>query len=73
MEPYFEIPLAGRIDPGPKPAATDEITIAVIEERPILNAARAFPLDLVAQPLFDLLRCQLAAGVDQCRDRGIAP
>ena len=38
MEPHFEIRLAGRIDPGPRPAAADELAIAVIEQRPILNA-----------------------------------
>ena len=37
MEPHFEFHLAGRVEPGPKPAATDEIAIAVIEQRPILN------------------------------------
>jgi hypothetical protein len=38
MKPHFEIGVAGRIDPGPKPAAADELAIAVIEQRPILNA-----------------------------------
>ena len=38
MEPDFEIRLAGRIQPQPKPAAADELAIAVIEQRLILNA-----------------------------------
>jgi hypothetical protein len=46
MEPHFEIRLAGCIDPGPKPAAADEIAIAVIEQRPILNTTGSLSLDL---------------------------
>ena len=54
MEPHFEIRLAGRIEPRPKPAATDELAIAVIEQRPILNATGPLPLDLGAELLSDL-------------------
>jgi hypothetical protein len=38
MEPHFEIRLAGGIEPRPKPAAADEVAVAVIEQRPLLNA-----------------------------------
>src|SRR5438270_11877870 len=73
MEPHFEIRLAGRIDPGPKPAATDELAIAVIKQRPILNATGPLPLDLGAELLSDLGIGEFAAGIDERRDGGIAP
>src|SRR5205807_295223 len=73
MEPHFEIRLAGRIDPGPKPAAADELAVAVIEQRPILNATGPLPLDLGAELLSDLGIGEFAAGIDERRDGGIAP
>jgi len=65
MEPHFEVRLAGRIDPGPKPAAADELAIAVIEQRPILNTTGLLPLDLGAEPLSDLGRGEFAAGINE--------
>jgi hypothetical protein len=55
MEPDFEIRLAGRIEPRPKPAAADELAIAVIEQRPILNPFRDI----------GLLRMKLAAATNE--------
>src|SRR5271167_331079 len=69
MEPDFEIRLAGRIEPRPKSAAADELAIAVIEQRPILNV----PLDLGAELLSDLGLGEFAAGINERRDDGIAP
>jgi len=46
--------LAGCIDPGPKPAAADEIAIAVIEQRPILNTMGSLSFDLGVEFLLDL-------------------
>src|ERR1700731_312521 len=46
MDPNFETRLAGCTDPGPKPAAANEIAIAVIEQRPILNTTGSLSLDL---------------------------
>ena len=73
MEPHFEIRLAGCVDPGPKPAAADKIAIAVIEQRPILDATGPLPLDLGAELLSDLGLGEFAAGINERRDGGIAP
>jgi hypothetical protein len=73
MEPHFEIRLAGCVDPGPKPAAADEIAIAVIEERPILDATGSLSLDLRVEFLLDLGFGEFAARINECRDGGIAP
>ena len=73
MEPHFEIRLNGRIDPGPKPAAADELAIAVIEQRPILNATGLLTLDLGAELLSDLGLGEFAARINERRDGGIAP
>src|SRR5438067_13779905 len=73
MEPHFEIRLAGRIEPRPKPAAADELAIAVIERRPILNATGLLPLELGAELLSDLGLGEFAAGINERRDCGIAP
>src|SRR5205807_10646084 len=73
MEPHLEIRLGGRIDPGPKPAAADELAMAVIEQRPILNATGSLPLDLSAELLSDLGIGEFAAGVNERRDGEIAP
>jgi len=73
MEPHFEIPLAGRIDPGPKPAAADEIAIAVIEQRPILDTTGSLSPDLGAEFLMDLGFGEFAARINERRDDGIAP
>jgi hypothetical protein len=73
MKPHFEIRLAGRIDPRPKPAAADELAIAVIEQRPILNATGPLPLDLGVELLSDLGLGKFAAGINERRDGGIAP
>src|ERR1700739_3990902 len=71
MEPHFEIPLAGRIDPGPKPAAADEIAIAVIKQRPILNTIRSLSLDLGVEFLSDLGFGEFVARINERRDGGI--
>lgn len=73
MEPHFEIRLAGCTDPGPKPAAADEIAIAVIEQRPILNTAGSLSLDLGVEFLMDLGVGEFAARINERRDGGIAP
>src|SRR5215469_12135674 len=73
VEPHFEIRLAGCIDPGPKPAAADEIAIAVVEQRPILNTAEPLSLDLRAELLLDLGFGEFAARVNERSDGGIAP
>jgi hypothetical protein len=73
MEPHFEIRLAGRIEPRPKPAATDERAIAVIEYRPILYVIGPLPLVLGAELLSDLGLGEFAAGINERRDSGIAP
>ena len=73
MEPDFEIRLAGRIEPRPKSAAADELAIAVIEQRPILNATGPLPLDLGAELLSDLGIGESAAGINERRDVGIPP
>src|SRR5262249_17417785 len=44
MDPPLKIRPAGRKDPGPKPAAADEIAVAVIEQRPILNTTGSLSL-----------------------------
>jgi hypothetical protein len=73
MEPRFEIRLAGGIDLGPKPTAAGQIAIAVIEQRPILNAIRPLPLDLGAELFFGLVLGAFAARIYERRDSGIAP
>jgi hypothetical protein len=73
MEPHFEIHLAGRIEPRPKPAAADELAVAVIEQHPILNATGPLPLDLGAELVSDLGIGEFAAGINERRDGGIAP
>src|SRR5277367_6730140 len=65
MEPDFEIRLAGRIEPRPKSAAADELAIAVIEQRLILNATGPLPLDLGAELLSDLGIGEFAAGISR--------
>jgi len=72
MKPHFEIRLAGCIDPGPKPAAADEIAIAAIEQRPILNTTGSLSLDLGVEFLLDLGFGEFAARINQRRDGGIA-
>src|SRR6266478_6550701 len=67
MEPHFEIHLAGCIDPGPKPAAADEIAIAVIEQRPILNTTGSLSLDLGVEFLMDLGFGEFAARINERR------
>src|SRR5689334_17640081 len=64
MEPDFEIRLAERIEPRPKPAAADELAIAVFEQRPILNATGPLRLDLGAELLSDLGLGEFAAGIN---------
>jgi hypothetical protein len=71
MEPHFEIRLAGCIDPGPKSAAADEIAIAVIEHRPILNTTRPLSLDFGVEFLMDLHFGEFAARINARRDGGI--
>ena len=73
MEPYFEIRLAGCVDPGPKPTAADKIAIAVIEQRPILNTTGSLSLDLGVEFLLDLDFGEFAARINKRRDGGIAP
>src|SRR5689334_12085563 len=73
MEPDFEIRLAERIEPRSKSAAADELAIAVIEQRPILNATGPLPLDLGAELLSDLGIGEFAAGINERRDGGIPP
>src|SRR5262249_48294884 len=73
MEPHFEFHLAGRVEPGPKPAATDEIAIAVIEQRPILNTTGRLSLDLGVEFLSALGFGEFAARINERRDGGIAP
>jgi len=73
MEPHFEIRPAGCIDPRPKPAAADEIAVAVIEQRPILYTTRSLSLDLGVEFLMDLGFGELAATINERRDGGIAP
>ncbi|HMD15362.1 MAG TPA: hypothetical protein VKH18_01745 [Terriglobales bacterium] len=65
LEPDFEIRLAGRIKPRPKSAAADELAIAVIEQRPVLNATGPLPLDLGAELLSDLGIGEFAAGISR--------
>jgi hypothetical protein len=73
MKPHFEIRLTGCIDPGPKPAAADEIAIAVIEQRPILNSTRFLSLDLGVEFLLDFGFSELAARINERDDGGITP
>jgi hypothetical protein len=73
MEPHFEIHLAGCVDPGSKAAAADKITIAVIEQRPILNTTGSFSLDLGEEFLLDLGFGKFAARINERCDGGIAP
>src|SRR5438270_13507884 len=73
MKPYFEIRLAGCINPGPKPAAADEIAIAVIEQRPVLNPTRFLSVDLGVEFLLDFGFSGLAARINERGDAGIAP
>jgi hypothetical protein len=73
MEPHFEIRLAGCTDPGPKPAAANEIAIAVIEQRPILNTTGSLSLDLGVEFLMDLGFGEFASRINERRDGGIAP
>ena len=70
MEPHFEICLAGCIDPRPKPAAADEIAIAVIEQRPILNTTGSLSLDLGVEFLIDLGFGEFAVRINERRDGG---
>ena len=72
MEPDFEIRGAGGIDPGPKPAAADEIASAVIEQRPILNTTGFLSLDLGAEFPMDLGFGEFAARINERGDGGIA-
>src|SRR6266851_7643561 len=65
MESHFEIRLAGCIDPRPKPAAADEIAIAAIKQRPILNATRSLSLDLGFEFLLDLGFGELASRINE--------
>src|SRR5690242_11663420 len=67
MEPHFEIRRAGCIDPGPKPAAAEEIAIAVIEQRPILNTTGSLLLDLGIEFLMELRFGQFAARINERR------
>src|SRR3979490_1904545 len=73
MEPHFEIRLAECIDPGPKPAAADEIAIAVIEQRPILNTTGSLSLAFAVKLLADLGFGEFTARINERRDGGIAP
>src|SRR5438045_8534737 len=73
MKAQFEIRLVRRVDPAPQPAAADEFAVAPVEQRPVLDAVGALPVDLGAQLLLDLRRGELAAGIDQGHPRGIAP
>jgi hypothetical protein len=68
-----EIRRAGCIDPGSKSAAADEIAIAVIEQRPILNTIGSLSLDLGVEFLMDLGFGEFAARINERRDGGIAP
>jgi hypothetical protein len=61
------------VDPGPKPAATDEIAIAVIEQRPILNTTGSLSLDLSVEFRLDLGFSEFAARINERCDGGIAP
>src|SRR5947209_4816600 len=70
MEPHFEFRLAGCVDPGPKPAASDKIAIAVIEQRPILNTTGSLSLDLGVEFLLDLRFGEFAARINERRDGG---
>jgi hypothetical protein len=58
--------------PRPKPTAADEIAIAVIEQRPILNTIGFLSLDLGVEFLFDLGFGEFAASINERRDGGIA-
>src|SRR5260370_40013219 len=73
MKPHFEIRRAGCINPGPKPAAADEIAIAVIEQRPILNPTRFLSRDLSVEFLLDFGFSERAARINEYGDGGIAP
>src|SRR5271163_5024142 len=73
MEPDFQIRLAGRIEPRPESGAGEELAIAVIEQRPILNATGPLPLDLGAELLSDLGIGEFAAGINERRNGGIPP
>jgi hypothetical protein len=58
---------------GPKPAAADEIAIAVIEQRTILNTTGLPSLDLSVEFLVDLGFGEFATRINERRDGGIAP
>ena len=73
MEPHFEIRRAGCVDPGPESAAADEIAIAVIEQRPILNTTGSLSLDLGVEFLLDSGFRELAASINERSYCGIAP
>ena len=70
---HFDIRLAGRIDPRPKPAAADEIAIAVIEQRPILQPTRFLSVDLGVEFLLEFGFSELAAAINERGNGGIAP
>ena len=73
MEPHFEFPLAGCVDPRPKPAAADKRSSVVIEQRPVLNTTGSLSLDLGGEFLLDLGFGEFAARINERGDGGIAP
>jgi len=73
MEPHFEIPLAGCVDPRPKPAAADKGGIVVIEQRPVLNTTGSLSLDLGGEFLLNLGFGEFAARINERSDGRIAP
>jgi hypothetical protein len=63
----------GRTPLRPKPAAADELAVAVIEQHPILNATGPLSLDLGAELLSHLGIGEFATGINERRHGGIAP